>query len=827
MKTQRKATVKKSKNSSSNTFGCTDLIQAFRNNLRFRMVKEENTATLYDRYLALAYELRDRLVENWLLTQRTYQQKKVKRVYYLSLEYLMGRMLGNTMINLKLEGPVQEAINELGYSLEDLREAEPDAGLGNGGLGRLAACFLDSMATLGIPSLGYGIRYDYGIFRQKILKGCQVEEPDEWLARENPWEVARPEYTYRIRFGGKVVSRRNRTGRLVFDWVDTDDVLAMAYDTPVPGYGNRTVNNLRLWSAKATEEFDLEYFNQGDYIAATSKKTASETISKVLYPNDNSPAGRELRLKQQYFLVSASLQDILRRFKREHSDWRELPEAAAVQMNDTHPALAVPEMMRLLVDEEHQDWDLAWEITTQIMAYTNHTLLPEALEKWSRSIIARLFPRHLQIIEEINHRFLRQVANRFPGDRQRLQRMSIFEEGSDPQIRMAYLAIVGSHSVNGVSALHTDILKSQVVPDFYEFWPEKFNNKTNGITQRRWLLKCNPELARCVTDHIGEGWILDLMQLKKLETLSEDAAFLEKLKDIKRKNKEKLSRYIAKEMRVLVPTDALFDVQIKRIHEYKRQLLNALHVIWLYLRLKEDPNVSWTPRAVLFGGKAAPGYWMAKLIIQFINAIANVVNHDPQVRGKLTCLFLPDYRVSLAEKIIPASDLSEQISTAGKEASGTGNMKFALNGALTIGTLDGANIEIREAVGPENFFLFGMTAEEVQRLWREGYRPRTFYERSPRLKRVLDLVASGFFSPENADLFQPIVKHLLEVDTWCVLADFDAYVDCQETVSEAYRDSRKWFVMTVKNIANMGRFSSDRTIQEYAEHIWKAKSIIV
>jgi starch phosphorylase len=802
-----------------------DFVRSFQNSLKYRLIKEPATATDYDRYLSLAYSVRDRLVENWVATQDTYRSQKVKRVYYLSLEFLIGRTLGNSIINLQVDDTISKAMEELGYNLEELREVELDAGLGNGGLGRLAACFIDSLATLEIPAYGYGIRYDYGIFRQKIVHGYQVEEPDEWLAFEHPWEKARPEYYYRVKFGGHVVQRTNRGGKMVFDWIDTEDVLAVAYDMPIPGYGNRTVNNLRLWSAKATEEFELDFFNKGDYFAATSKKTATESISKVLYPNDNSQEGRELRLKQQYFFVTASIQDILRRFKREHDDLRQLPDYAAVQLNDTHPTIAIVEMMRILLDEEGLDWEAAWAITHKVFAYTNHTLLPEALEKWSVGLFGRLFPRHLSIIQEINVRFLREVANRFPGDVDKLRSMSIFEEGHDPHIRMAYLAIVGSHSVNGVSALHTELLKTNVVPDFYKLYPERFNNKTNGITPRRWLRKCNTGLAELITSRIGDGWITDLSQLKKLVKYADDKKFRSEWQVVKKANKQKLAQLVADEQRLAIDTNSMFDVQVKRIHEYKRQLLNALHVISLYLRIKANPNAPIVPRTVFFGGKAAPGYFKAKLIIKFINSIADIVNRDPQIKGKLMVIFLPNYRVSLAEKVIPATDLSEQISTAGKEASGTGNMKFALNGALTIGTLDGANVEMQEEVGQENIFIFGLKADEVEKVLREGYRPTEYYEKSPELKAVLDLIASGFFSPENPDLFRPIYESLMRHDEYLLLADFDAYLECQQKVSKLYENPEEWTKKAILNVANMGKFSSDRTIREYCGEIWDAKPV--
>src|SRR5665213_417888 len=802
-----------------------DFMASFQDKLKYQLVKDTTTATAYDRFLSISYAIRDRLVENWVSTQKTYRQNKVKRVYYMSLEFLIGRSLGNSIINLQAYDGVANALAELGMNLEEVREAETDAGLGNGGLGRLAACFMDSLATLEIPAYGYGIRYDYGIFRQKIVRGYQVEEPDEWLSKANPWEISRPEYTYRIKFGGRVVERTNRNGKQIFDWISTDDVLAMAYDMPVPGYGNKTVNNLRLWSAKATEDFDLDFFNKGDYFAATSKKTESESISKVLYPNDNSPEGRELRLKQQYFFVSASIQDILRRFKREHTDLRELPDAAAIQLNDTHPSIGIPEFMRVLLDEEGLVWEQAWEITKAIFGYTNHTLLPEALERWQTALFGRLFPRNLQIIQEINARFLREVANHYPGDTDRLRRMSIFEEGSDPHIRMAYVAIIGSHSVNGVSALHTELLKKYLMKDFYELYPERFNNKTNGITQRRWLKKCNPELSELITSRIGDKWVKNLFELKKLEKFAKDKKFQTEWRAVKKTRKEIMTKIIAEEQRLAVDSNSMFDVQVKRFHEYKRQLLDALHVIALYRRIKSNPDAPFVPRTVFFGGKAAPGYYMATLIIKFINSIADVVNHDPQIKGKLMVVFLPNYRVSLAEKIMPASDLSEQISTAGKEASGTGNMKFALNGALTIGTLDGANIEIGEEVGEDNIFIFGLKADEVANLKASGYNPRDYYQKSAELTGVMDLIGSGFFSPENPDLFKPIYDSLMNHDEYLLLADFDDYVTCQDRVSEVYRNQNKWTEMAILNVARMGKFSSDRTIQEYCDDIWNVKPL--
>jgi starch phosphorylase len=805
--------------------GSEKIRQAFVENLKYRLVKDEVTATDYDKYLSISYALWERLVENWLATQKAYRENKAKRVYYLSLEFLMGRTLGNTIINLKEDNNVTRALDELGLSLEELREVEVDAGLGNGGLGRLAACYLDSLATLEIPAYGYGIRYDYGIFRQKIVRGNQVEEPDEWLTRTNPWEVVRPEYTFRVKFGGHCNQRHRHDGTPMWEWHSTDDVLAMAYDTPIPGYGNKTVNNLRLWTAKATEEFDLDYFNQGNYFAATSKKSGTESISKVLYPNDNSPEGRELRLKQQYFFTSASLQDILRRFKRERSDLRELPDAVAIQMNDTHPSIAVAELMRILIDEENLDWDTAWDITVRTLAYTNHTLLPESLEKWPRGLFAKLLPRHLLIIQDINAKFLKEVAAKYPGDFDRLRRMSLFEEGHDPQIRMAQLAILGSHSTNGVSALHSELLKTTVVPDFNGMFPERFNNKTNGITQRRWLLKANPSLAQLITSRIGDKWVNDLDQLHKLDKFADDKEFKEQWRAVKRGNKERLAKLIGEEMRLIVSLDSIFDVQVKRLHEYKRQLLNALHVLALYNRIKANPNAPFTPRTVMFGGKAAPGYYTAKLIIKLVSSLGDLINSDPVMKGKLMVLFLPNYRVSLAEKVIPASDLSEQISTAGKEASGTGNMKFALNGALTIGTLDGANVEILEEVGKDNIFIFGLKADEVAQAKRKSYNPRKYIEESTELKGVMDLIASGYLSAENPGLFAPLYDSLVHHDEYMLMADFDAYVETQDRVAAAYRDQDLWTRMSILNVAGMGKFSSDRAIREYCKDIWNVKPV--
>jgi starch phosphorylase len=805
------------------------LKESFVHNLEFALAKDEYSATEMDNFKSLALTVRDRLFERWIETQQGYYRVKAKRVYYLSLEFLIGRTLGNAMLNLGLEEDLDRAMKELGYRLEELEEREFDAGLGNGGLGRLAACFLDSMATLALPAYGYGIRYEYGIFFQRIRGGAQVETPDSWLRYGNIWEIERPEFLYPVHFYGQVNQHTDGKGALRFEWVDTQAVMAMAYDTPVPGYRNDTVNNLRLWAAKSTREFDLDYFNHGDYEKAVSDKAQSETISKVLYPNDNVFEGRELRLKQEYFFVSATLQDILRRYRKGgKGDFTDLPDQVAIQLNDTHPAVGIPEMMRLLMDGEGLRWEQAWALTVACFAYTNHTVLPEALERWPVSLFGYVLPRHLQLVFEINRRFLEQVAARWPTDPERLRRMSIIEEGPEKKVRMAHLAIVGAHAVNGVSALHTEILKGEIFRDFYEMWPERFSNKTNGITPRRWLKLCNPSLARLISERIGEGWLTDLEELHRLAPLAEEPDFRAAWRQIKQQNKERLAELVLRGCGMQFDSRALLDCQVKRIHEYKRQLLNALHVVHLYQRIKDDPAADFVPRTMLFAGKAAPGYQIAKLIIRLIHGIAEAVNNDPEVRDRLRVVFLPNYGVTLAERIMPAADLSEQISTAGTEASGTGNMKFALNGALTIGTLDGANVEIREAVGEENFFLFGLTTPEVAERRRQGYNPRALYDADPDLRRVLDAVAGGAFSPVQRDLFAPLVAGLLEHgDPYLVLADFEAYRACQERVGRAYLDAEGWTRMSIRNVAGVGRFSSDRTIREYAREIWGVRSVPV
>lgn len=783
--------------------------------------KDCERADAFDHYNGLAYALRDRLIEKWLVTQRSYYKRSVKRVYYLSLEFLTGRTLGNSMVNLGIEDDCAEAIEALGYRLEDIRESEWDAGLGNGGLGRLAACFLDSLATLGIPSYGYGIRYEYGLFYQKIKEGYQVETPDNWLRYGNPWEIARHNHLFPVYFYGRVNQYTDSNGILKNEWVDTETVMAIAYDMPVPGYKNDNVINMRLWAAKSSRDFDLTFFNSGNYIQAIEKKERSESISKVLYPADHIDEGRVLRLKQQYFFVSATFQDILRRYKKEESSFDNFTNRVAVQLNDTHPAIAIPELMRILLDIEGLPWQKAWEITVGTFAYTNHTVMPEALEKWPVSMFERLLPRHLQIIYEINRRFLEDVNLRFPGNIERRRSMSLIEEGTEKLVRMACLAIVGSHSTNGVSRLHTEILKTKTFKDFYEFYPERFNNKTNGITPRRWLKKANPLLSGLITERIGVGWLTNLDGLKQLAPLSGDKRFREKWMEVKKENKRRLAEYILLKNNIRVDTDSIFDVQIKRLHEYKRQLLNILHVITLYNRLKNNSNADFAPRTVIFSGKAAPAYSMAKLIIKLIHSVADIVNNSKIVKDSLKVVFLNNYNVSLAERIIPAADLSEQISTAGTEASGTGNMKLSLNGALTIGTLDGANIEIMEEVGGENIFIFGLTTEDVMKLKSSGYNPYQYYEKNLGLKEALDMIGSGYFSPENSDLFRPVTDSLLHHgDTYMVLADYESYISCQESVGELYCNRHEWTKKSILNVANMGRFSSDRTIKEYAQEIW-------
>jgi starch phosphorylase len=801
------------------------LQRAVWDHLQFSRSKDITSATLHDVFHALAHTVRDRLVRRWMVTQRTYHDRDPKRVYYLSAEFLLGRALANNLLSLGLYDLAKAGLKSYGLDLADVLEEEPDPGLGNGGLGRLAACFLDSMATLALPGYGYGIRYEFGIFRQEISDGWQLEQPDEWLEYGNPWDIARPEYTTIVNFGGRVVHSRDEDGRLQARWIDTQSVRGVPHDMPIAGYANNTVNTLRLWQARASREFDLQVFNDGDYRRAVEEKALSESISKVLYPKDDSPEGKVLRLKQQYFFVACSIHDIIRRYKKVHATFDAFADKAAIQLNDTHPAIAVAELMRVLVDRERLPWERAWEITQKTLAYTNHTLLPEALERWPLALFEKVLPRHLEIIYEINHRFLREVHVFAPEDGARRARMSIIEEGPPKQVRMAHLAVVGSHSVNGVAALHSQLVKDKLLRDFAELWPQRFNNKTNGVTPRRWLRLCNPRLAAAITARIGDGWTTDLDRLAELRRYAGDADFHRDLAAIKRANKEDLAELVEKRCGVVLPPDSLFDVQVKRIHEYKRQLMNCLHVVHLYRKLKVEGLRDVVPRVVLFGGKAAPGYAKAKKHIKLINDVAEVVNADRALEGKLRCVFVPNYNVSLAERIIPAADLSEQISTAGKEASGTGNMKFQMNGALTMGTLDGANIEIREEVGADNFFLFGHTADEVERMYASGYRPRVHLERSPALQGALELIDKGVFSPDDRHLYADVVSYVRDSDPYLICADFDAYVEAQERAERTYADPAVWGAMVVHNIAGSGKFSSDRTIRDYAREIWNVEPV--
>jgi starch phosphorylase len=791
--------------------------RSFASHVEYTIGKDQYSVTPRDFYRAIALSVRDRIADRWNKTQQKTFRKAERRVYYLSLEYLIGRLLDDSMLNLGLTGEARAALDDLGIDLGELSQYEDDAGLGNGGLGRLAACFLDSMATLGIPSVGYGIRYEYGIFRQCIVDGAQVEQPDNWLRYPNPWEVARPERLFLVRFGGRVEAQAI-DGRETFRWVDTENVMAMAYDTPVPGYRNDVVNSLRLWSAKATREFDIGTFNRGDYVEAVHDKTRSENLARVLYPNDQVAQGRELRLRQEYFFVSATLQDAIRRHLSRWPDVRNLHEAAVFQLNDTHPAVAIAEMMRLLLDEQGLGWEDAWGITTRAFNYTNHTVLPEALEQWSVSLFGRVLPRVLQLVFEINRRFLDEVRARFPGDDARLARMSLIEEGPDQRIRMAHLAIVGSAHVNGVSALHSRILRTRLFHDFAEMWPHKFGNQTNGVTPRRWLRKCNAPLSELISSKIGDGWIVDLPQLSKLAASAGDPSMRAGFHAAKRANKDRLVRHVEKTLGVRLDPAALFDVQVKRIHEYKRQLLPILHAVHLH-QLAQRGELR-TPRVVLIAGKAAPGYDMAKRIIRLANDVGATLERDERTRDRIRLVFLPNYSVTLAEVVIPAADLSEQVSTAGTEASGTGNMKLSLNGALTIGTLDGANIEILEAVGKENMFVFGMTDDEVEARRRAGYDPSAIYRQDAALREALDAVASGAYSGGDAGRHRPVVDNLLSRDPFLVLADFAAYAAAQKDVEKAYADPDRWATMALRNIAGMGRFSSDETIRGYARDIW-------
>ena len=788
--------------------------------------RDKQHCTSHYLYEALAYTVRDRLMERWKETRYAYEEKGARRTCYLSLEFLMGRSLSNAMLNLGINDAVTRVLYDYGIELEEVEDAEHDAGLGNGGLGRLVACFLDSCATLQLPVLGYGLRYEYGMFRQELDNGHQIEEPDHWLRDGNPWELERPEHTQRIHFGGRTEFYMDENGAMRKRWVDTHDVLAVPYDIPVPGFRNDTVNSLRLWKSTATDEFDLDEFNAGDYAEAVQSKNDAEHITMVLYPNDASENGKELRLRQQYFLASASLKDVLRRWIGLHGkNFDELADKHCFQLNDTHPSVAVAELMRLLVDEYRLNWDRAWDIVSRTMAYTNHTLLPEALEKWSVQMFQNMLPRLLEIIYEINGRFLAQAAQRWPGDTDRLRRVSIIEEGDTPMVRMAHLAIVGSYSVNGVAELHSQLLKEGLFRDFFELWPNKFNNKTNGVTQRRWLAMCNPGLSELINERIGDSWITRLEQLRELTPHAEDEELQQRWREVKLANKQRLADMVERDTGVKIATSAMFDVQVKRIHEYKRQLLNTLHVIHLYNRIKRGDTANWTQRCVLIGGKAAPGYAMAKTIIKLISNVANVINADPDVEDLLKVVFLPNYRVSAMEVICPGADLSEQISTAGKEASGTGNMKFMMNGAITIGTLDGANIEILEEVGNENFFLFGLSAEQVAET-RRDYRPWDIIAADEDLNAVMQLLKCGHFNQFEKNLFNGIIDSVTSAhDPWLTAADFRSFVDTQELVATAYRDQQRWTRMSILNTANSGKFSTDRTILEYNSEIWRLSPV--
>lgn len=780
----------------------------------------------YAVFMGLALSVRERLIEKWIKTQRLFYDTLAKRVYFLSLEFLPGRFLKNYLINLEMEEEAREVLAELGMDLDEIEEEEWDAGLGNGGLGRLASCYMDSLACTHIPAYGYGILYDYGIFHQVIEDGYQREYCDNWMRRGTPWTLERREYLRPVQFYGHSETYADDDGRLRYRWVDGEIVMAQACDILIPGYGDDYVTNMRLWSARSSREFDLLDFNQGDYIGAVESKVMTETISKVLYPSDEKASGKELRLKQQYFFVAATLSDIFRRFDKMDKEISELPDFVAIQLNDTHPSIAVAEFMRLLVDERELEWEKAFEICQRTFAYTNHTILPEALESWPVELIERLLPRHMQIIYEINHRFLDELKQKFPKEPELIGRLSLIEEGAEKRVRMAHLAVVGSHTVNGVAELHSQILKERLFSDFNRVFPGKLKNVTNGITPRRWLLQINPDLSRLISSAIGRGWVQNLEQLEQLIPLAEDSQFRMDWMAAKLENKKRLARYILRKVQAGVDPSTLFDVQVKRMHEYKRQLLNLLHVITLYFRIKENPDKPTVSRTVLFAGKAAPAYYMAKLIIKLINSVAEKVNNDTAVQGKLRVHFLPNYCVSQAEKIIPAADISEQISTAGMEASGTGNMKMSLNGALTIGTLDGANVEIMEAVGRENIFIFGLTAEEVARKRSNSYDPNYYYWNQPELKKAIDTIAAGFFSPKEPQLFAPIVQSLLDHgDYYLLLADYAPYMAAQDAVAKLFADPEEWARRSILNTANMGRFSSDRSVREYAERIWNTKSV--
>ncbi len=801
------------------------LKQAFLDNLLYLQGKFPALATPHDYYMALAYTVRDRIMQRWISTAATYTSQGSRTVCYLSAEFLMGPHLGNNLINLGIYGDVATAVGELGLDLDVLIAQESEPGLGNGGLGRLAACFLDSLATLQVPTLGYGIRYEFGIFQQRIVAGAQQEATDHWLRFGNPWELARPEWAVEVRLGGHTERWTDAQGTQRVRWIPGRTVKGVPYDTPIVGFRCNTANTLRLWRAEAHESFDFATFNRGDYYGAVEQKVFSETLSKVLYPNDEQLAGKELRLEQQYFFVACSLQDMLRILRVQKIPLTRLHEKFAVQLNDTHPSIGVAELMRVLIDEERLEWAVAWDITTRTFSYTNHTLLPEALECWPLTVFARLLPRHLEIIYEINAQFLKLVRARFAGDEARAARMSLIDEGGEREVRMTNLAIVGSHAINGVAALHTELLRTELLADFCALWPDKLSNKTNGVTPRRWLVLANPPLARLVSAALGEGWMRNLDELQRLAPLADDAGFRAEWRRVKAESKCALAHRLGADLEISIDPGSLYDVQVKRIHEYKRQHLNILGVIARYLRLQANPAATEPPRTWIFGGKAAPSYFLAKLIIRLINGVGAVINADTRAAARMRVVFVPNFNVTNGQRIYPAADLSEQISTAGKEASGTGNMKFQMNGALTIGTLDGANIEIRDAVGAGNFFLFGLTAAEVRSLRAGGYRPMDCVERDAELRAVLELISSGHFSDGDTELFRPLVENLTSSDPFMVLADFRAYLDCQRQVSVAYADAERWTRMSILNSAHSGPFSSDRTISEYCRDIWRAPPV--
>jgi glycogen phosphorylase len=801
------------------------LKRAFLDNLFYIQGKFPRLASKNDYYMALAYTVRDRLLQRWLGTTATYLDQQKRTVCYLSAEFLMGPHLGNNLINLGIYDPVKQAIEDLCIDFESLLEQEEEPGLGNGGLGRLAACYLDSLATQEIAAIGFGIRYEFGIFDQAIQDGWQVEITDKWLRCGNPWEIPRPDWAVTVPFGGHTEPYQDEKGQMQMRWIPHQLIKGVPYDTPILGYHTNTANTLRLWKSEASESFSLSAFNEGDYYGAVHEKVISENLTKVLYPNDSKMAGKQLRLEQQFFFVSCSLQHMLRILVSQNLSMEAFSAKFAIQLNDTHPAIAIAELMRLLVDQYKLEWDQAWSITQRSFAYTNHTLLPEALEKWSLAMFGSLLPRHLEIIYEINARFLDAVRIAFPGDQERLARLSLIDESGERYVRMAHLACVGSHAINGVASLHSDLLKKTILHDFYEVFPEKFINITNGVTPRRWLVLSNPRLTKLMTDRVGDRWIKDFADLRQLEPAAEESGFRAEWRRVKQAVKQDLSDYLDHRFSVRIDPQSLFDIQVKRIHEYKRQHLNILHVATLYFQLKQNPNLEIVPRTFIFGGKAAPSYTMAKLMIKLINAVDDVVNHDPVSRDRLKVVFVPDFNVTVAQRIYPAADLSEQISTAGMEASGTGNMKFAMNGALTIGTLDGANVEIREEVGAENFFLFGLNAEEVYQLKSEGYRPWDYVQNNESLKEVLDFIEQGYFSHGDRYLFQPLIDQLKSHDPFMVLADYQSYVDCQDQVSQAYLAPEQWTRMSILNTARMGKFSSDRSIREYCENIWQVQPV--